>query len=173
MTDSTADTDKPAILHTPIVDIVCEWLLYVSAGLIVGGLMVPSVHQPAVMSWVSDGTEYNIFQVLGAMWKAEEYVIAILVGLFSILFPLAENSDGSRAVPLRKSRVQASRCADAIPWQMVYAGRLPCGFPDRHDSALDDHHRPPSIRSVSVCSRCDPEQYCDSASQLCARELAC
>ena len=90
MTDSTADTDKSAILHTPIVDIVCEWLLYVSAGLIVGGLMVPSVHQPAVMSWVSDGTEYNIFQVLGAMWKAEEYVIAILVGLFSILFPLAK-----------------------------------------------------------------------------------
>lgn len=93
MTDiptATAPEASSSILKTPILDIVCEWLLYVSAALIISGLLMPSVHRPSMMSWVSDGVEYNILQVLGSMWDAQEYVVAIIVFLFSIIFPLAK-----------------------------------------------------------------------------------
>ena len=69
MTDiSAVSTDTAPILSTPILDIVCEWLLYVSAALIVGvALLMDSVHRPGMLG----GSSYNIFGVLGAMWEAE------------------------------------------------------------------------------------------------------
>ena len=87
MTDSSTDTDNNLILRAPILDIISEWLLYVSAALIVGGLIVPSVHKPAWV-WGFDGQDYNIFGVLGAMWDSKQYPIAVVVCLFSIVFPL-------------------------------------------------------------------------------------
>ena len=90
MIDMTAHPSDAPILRTPILDIVCEWLLYVSAALIVGGLLIPSVHRPALMTWISEGTEYNVLQLLGAMWDSQEYFIAAIVFLFSVIFPLAK-----------------------------------------------------------------------------------
>ena len=86
MTETTAETDSTPILNSPVLDIVSEWLLYVSAALIVGGLLMDSVHRPGMFG----GSNYNIFGVLGAMWEAKEYMIAVIVFLFSIIFPLAK-----------------------------------------------------------------------------------
>lgn len=86
MTETSAAPSSAAILRTPIVDIVCEWLLYVSAALIVGGLLMDSVHRPGMLG----GTNYNVLEVLRGMWDAKEYTIAVIVFLFSIIFPLAK-----------------------------------------------------------------------------------
>jgi len=75
MLDTPADVETAPILRTPILDILCEWLLYVSAALIVGGLLMDSVHRPGMLG----GSSYNIMGVLSAMWEANEYLVAVIV----------------------------------------------------------------------------------------------
>lgn len=117
MTDTPAPTSETPILSTPIVDIVCEWLLYVSAALIVGGLLVPSVHRPGLLG----GSDYNIIEVLSAMWESKEYVVAAIVFLFSIIFPLAKTL--TAAVLFRFGNRSSKRAASLMQflgkWSML------------------------------------------------------
>lgn len=117
MTDTPATPDATPILKTPILDIVCEWLLYVSAALIVGGLLMDSVHRPGMLG----GSSYNILGVLGAMWEAKEYTVAIIVFLFSIIFPLAKTL--TAAVLFRFGNRASKRAASLMQflgkWSML------------------------------------------------------
>lgn len=117
MTDTPANPDTAPILSTPILDIVCEWLLYVSAALIVGGLLMDSVHRPGMLG----GSSYNIIGVLGAMWEAGEYVVAVIVFLFSIIFPLAKTL--TAAVLFRFGNRASKRAASLMQflgkWSML------------------------------------------------------
>ena len=117
MTDTPAEPAEPPILSTPVLDIVCEWLLYVSAALIVGGLLVPSVHRPGMLG----GSDYNIIEVLGAMWEAKEYLVAVIVFLFSVIFPLAKTL--TAAVLFRFGNRASKRAASLMQflgkWSML------------------------------------------------------
>ena len=117
MTDTAADPAPSTILRTPIIDIVCEWLLYVSAALIVGGLLIDSVHRPGMLG----GSNYNILEVLSAMWDAKEYVVATIVFLFSVIFPLAKTL--TAAVLFRVGNRASKRAASLMQflgkWSML------------------------------------------------------
>ena len=117
MTETTVESAPNAILRTPILDIVCEWLLYVSAALIVGGLLMDSVHRPGMLG----GSNYNVFEVLGGMWEAKEYTVAVIVFLFSIIFPLAKTL--TAAVLFRFGNRASKRAASLMQflgkWSML------------------------------------------------------
>lgn len=117
MTDTPVETTEAAILSTPILDIVCEWLLYVSAALIVGGLLVPSVYRPGMFG----GSEYNLIEVLQAMWEAKEYVVASIVFVFSVIFPLVKTL--TAAVLFRFGNRASKRAASLMQflgkWSML------------------------------------------------------
>jgi len=88
MTSTTTpepDAEKP-ILPGSTLDVICEWLLYVSAALIVAGLLTPSVYRPKLI-----GEEvYTVFGALQSLAESGLWVLATLVFLFSFIFPLAK-----------------------------------------------------------------------------------
>ena len=86
MSEIVEEPSSDAVLSAPIVDIVCEWLLYVSAALIVGGLLVPSLHHPGIFG----GTDHNIISLFEALWAADAWLVVVIVSVFSIVFPLVK-----------------------------------------------------------------------------------
>ena len=80
-----ADTHAP-ILRGGVLDIICEWMLYVSAALIVTGLLAPSVYRPKLIG----GETYTVFKALSSLASSGLWVLATLVFVFSIIFPLAK-----------------------------------------------------------------------------------
>lgn len=85
MTDAPAP-EPPALPRVPILDVLAEWLLYVSAALIVCGLVLPSIHKPGLIR----GEDMTVFDVIAALWEAEKTTLAVIVTVFSIAFPLVK-----------------------------------------------------------------------------------
>jgi len=117
MTDTPAATDQSSILRTPVLDIVCEWLLYVSAALIVGGLLTPSIHHPGIFG----GTDLNMIDMLKSLWEANAWIVVVIVSVFSILFPLAKTL--TAAVLFRFGNRASKRAASLMQflgkWSML------------------------------------------------------
>lgn len=85
MSESTVDTSAP-VLGGGVLDIICEWMLYVSAALIVAGLLTPSVFRPKLIG----GETYTVFGALESLAGSGLWLLATLVLVFSVLFPLAK-----------------------------------------------------------------------------------
>lgn len=84
--DQTRAEDQP-IFRTPILWVVAEWLLYVSVALIATGIILPSVHKPGLLG----GKDFNVIQVVRALFKNDYAILGTLVFAFSVVFPLAKN----------------------------------------------------------------------------------
>lgn len=76
--------EDPPILKGGVLDIICEWLLYVSAALIVAGLFIPSVYRPKLIG----GEEYTLINALEKLASSGLWLLATLVLVFSVVFPL-------------------------------------------------------------------------------------
>lgn len=75
------------VFRTPILWVIAEWLLYFSVALIVTGMLLPSVYKPGLLG----GKDYNVFQVIIALFKNEYRALGIIVFAFSVVFPLLKN----------------------------------------------------------------------------------
>lgn len=82
----TTDQHDGPILASPVVDILAEWLLYVSAALIAAGLLTPSVYRPKLIG----GETYNILDALRSLAASDLWLLATIVFVFSVIFPLAK-----------------------------------------------------------------------------------
>lgn len=74
------------VLRSGVLDIICEWMLYVSAALIISGLLTPSVYRPKLIG----GETYTVSEALTSLASSGLWVLATLVFVFSIIFPLAK-----------------------------------------------------------------------------------
>ena len=72
-------SDTP-ILRGGVLDIICEWMLYVSAALIVAGLLTPSVYRPKLIG----GDTYTVFGALESLAASGLWALATLVFVFSL-----------------------------------------------------------------------------------------
>ncbi len=94
MKQSAADKDNAQSTSTrlasgksaQIVDIVCEWLLYVSAALIAAGVFTPSVFRPKLFG----GEEYTVFGAVAQLASSGLWALAVVIIVFSVFFPLAK-----------------------------------------------------------------------------------
>lgn len=88
MTEPVLPTDasQVPILQGGVLDIICEWMLYVSAALIVAGLLTPSVYRPKLIG----GETYTVFGALESLASSGLWLLATLVFVFSVIFPLAK-----------------------------------------------------------------------------------
>lgn len=69
-----------------ILDVVAEWALYVSAALIVAGLISPSLYRDQLIG----GEELTALGLIGRLFEAGHQILAAMLVLFSIIFPLAK-----------------------------------------------------------------------------------
>ena len=85
MTDVGTDarTTRGAVL-----DVASEWLLYVSAALIVAGVLQPSIHKAGMFGF--GGNEMSLLDVIAALQKSDQIPLAAIIGVFSIGFPLVK-----------------------------------------------------------------------------------
>lgn len=85
MSDSPTDTPQNP---TRIWDVLAEMALYVSAALIITGLILPSVWKPN--SFGFGGNEYNLVGVVQTLREAGLHLLALIVIFFSGIFPVAK-----------------------------------------------------------------------------------
>jgi paraquat-inducible protein A len=76
----------PPVLNGDVLDIICEWLLYVSAALILAGLLTPSVFRPKLIG----GETYTVFGALESLASSGLWLLATLVFVFSVIFPVVK-----------------------------------------------------------------------------------
>ena len=69
-----------------IIDVVCEWALYISAALITAGVLTPSVFRPRLFG----GEEYTVLGAVSQLASSGLWGLATIVIVFSVLFPLAK-----------------------------------------------------------------------------------
>lgn len=79
---------QPHATTTRIWDVLAEMALYVSAALIITGLVLPSVWKPN--SFGFGGNEYNLVGVFQTLRKADLHLLAFIVLFFSGVFPIAK-----------------------------------------------------------------------------------
>ena len=84
--DKDPEQANSPILRGEVLDIICEWMLYVSAALIVTGLLTPSVFRPKLIG----GETYTVFGALESLAASGLWLLATLVFVFSVIFPLAK-----------------------------------------------------------------------------------
>ncbi len=89
MSESESDSSAPAVdrqerRQGPILDTLAEWSLYASVGLIVTGLVLPSLHKPGLLG----GKDLNALQLFEALWESDHQTLAGIVVACSIVFPL-------------------------------------------------------------------------------------
>lgn len=119
--EEAGPTSRPAAPagQTPvsIVDVLAEWLLYVSAALIVTGLMLPSIHKPGMLG----GTTYNLMGVVEGLWESKREILALILVVFSFVFPLAKTF--AAAVIFRMGRRATKEAASVMQflgkWSML------------------------------------------------------
>lgn len=76
------------MVHRPLRhDLPLLILLLVALGLLVAGLSVPMV---SVSSLGLFGDRVSVLDILGDLWAEDEYFLFAIVGLFSVVFPLAK-----------------------------------------------------------------------------------
>ena len=109
-------SDTP-ILRGGVLDIICEWMLYVSAALIVAGLFTPSVYRPKLIG----GDTYTVFGALESLAASGLWALATLVFVFSVMFPLAKTL--MAAVIFRIGNTASPRTANLMgllgKWSML------------------------------------------------------
>ncbi len=118
----------------PILDVVAEWLLYVSVALIATGLILPSLHKPGLLG----GRELNISGIFEALWSSGHEWLAGLVIACSVVFPLVKTL---MAAILFRSGAQVKENAAALmqflgKWSMldVFLGAFLIGFTQLADT---------------------------------------
>ncbi|MEL8056892.1 MAG: hypothetical protein AAGK66_12090, partial [Pseudomonadota bacterium] len=73
---------------TPIIDVLAEMLLYISAALIVVGLIQPSIWKP---NWTGfGGADYNLYGIVQTLFESGLPFLGLVVILFSAVFPIAK-----------------------------------------------------------------------------------
>lgn len=85
--------------------------------MIVGGLLVPSIHHPGIFG----GTDHNMISLLEALWEADAWIVVVIVSVFSILFPLAKTLTAAILfrVGNRASKQAASLMQFLGKWSML------------------------------------------------------
>ena len=73
---------------TPIWDVLAELALYVSAALIVTGLILPSIWKPNTFGF--GGAEYNLYGIVQTLFEAGLPLLGLVVVFFSGVFPIAK-----------------------------------------------------------------------------------
>lgn len=82
----TATEPSATDRQTQIIDVICEWLLYISAALIAAGVLTPSVFRPKLFG----GDEYTVLGAVSELAGSGLWLIATIVIVFSVIFPLAK-----------------------------------------------------------------------------------
>lgn len=107
----------PSNKSTQIIDVICEWLLYISAALITSGVLTPSVFRPKLFG----GDEYTVFGAVEQLAGSGLWLLATIVIVFSIIFPLAKTLLG--AVIFRFGNRTSKRTAQLMQffgkWSML------------------------------------------------------
>jgi len=78
---------------TSIWDVLAEMALYVSAALIVTGLILPSIWKPN--SFGFGGAEYNLFGIVRTLFESGLAFLGLVVVFFSGIFPIAKTVTAS------------------------------------------------------------------------------
>lgn len=84
----TAPTEASPRKPLPIWDVLAEMALYVSAALIITGLILPSIWKPN--SFGFGGNEYNLFGVVKTLFESGLPFLGLVVIFFSGIFPIAK-----------------------------------------------------------------------------------
>ncbi|WP_084418332.1 paraquat-inducible protein A [Henriciella litoralis] len=91
MSDTPAPAETPAPERAPmsskIIDVLAEWMLYVSAALIIMGISQPSIMKP---NYVGLMIEYNLWGVVRTLFEFDLVFMGLVVIFFSGIFPLAK-----------------------------------------------------------------------------------
>ena len=77
-------TTPPVARPLPIVDVLSELALYVSAALIVTGLILPSIWKPNTFGF--GGAKYNLAGIVQTLFEAGLPVLGLVVVAFLLLF---------------------------------------------------------------------------------------
>ncbi|MEM1391323.1 MAG: paraquat-inducible protein A [Pseudomonadota bacterium] len=115
-----ADGAKERSARTaPIIDVLAEMLLYVSAALIVAGLIIPSVWKP---NWTGfGGAEYNLYGIVQTLFESGLPVLGLVVILFSAVFPIAKTL--TAAIIFRQGATPSRKLANLLnilgKWSML------------------------------------------------------
>lgn len=72
----------------PVLDILAEMALYISAALIISGLILPSIWKPNTFGF--GGSEYNLYGVVMTLFEAGLPFLGLVVVFFSGVFPIAK-----------------------------------------------------------------------------------
>ncbi|MEM8616854.1 MAG: paraquat-inducible protein A [Pseudomonadota bacterium] len=87
-TPRPTETDGAAAQTTSIWDVLSELLLYISAALIVTGLILPSICKPNMFGF--GGAEYNLYGIVQTLFESGLPILGLIVVFFSAVFPLAK-----------------------------------------------------------------------------------
>nr|WP_070961154.1 paraquat-inducible protein A [Hyphomonas sp. Mor2] len=103
----------------PIWDVLSEMALYASTALIIAGLILPSVWKPNFVGF--GGNEYNLFGIVQTLREADMTFLALIVVLFSGVFPLAKTI--TAAIIFRQGASPSPKLANLLnllgKWSML------------------------------------------------------
>lgn len=112
-----ADSDLSSGDPSQILDVFCEWALYISAALITAGVLTPSVFRPKLFG----GDEYTVFGAVEQLAGSGLWGLATIVIVFSVIFPLAKTL--TAAVIFRSGNRTSKRSAQIMQflgkWSML------------------------------------------------------
>ncbi|MGB3627636.1 MAG: paraquat-inducible protein A [Henriciella sp.] len=90
-TDQSAETAETEAsrdkLPSKVIDVVSEWLLYVSAALIIMGISQPSIMKP---NTIGIQIEYNLWGIVRTLFEFDLVFMGLVVIVFSGIFPLTK-----------------------------------------------------------------------------------
>lgn len=86
--DETAVEPQPkGKLPSKVIDVLAEWMLYVSAALIIMGISQPSIMKPNTIGLM---IEYNLWGIVRTLFEFDLVFMGIVVIVFSGIFPLTK-----------------------------------------------------------------------------------
>ncbi len=114
-----SDTPAPPPQRTTSLwDVASEMALYISAALIVTGLILPSVWKPNTFI---GGNDYNLLGVVQTLWEAKLPFLALVVIFFSGVFPMAKTI--TAAIIFRQGAAPSPKLAHMLnllgKWSML------------------------------------------------------
>ena len=116
---SAAPDAAPARQATSLWDVLSEMALYASTGLIVTGLVLPSIWKPN--SFGFGGQEYNLYGIVQTLFESGLPVLGLVVIFFSGIFPLAKTI--TAAIIFRQGAEPSPRLASLLnilgKWSML------------------------------------------------------
>ncbi|GGB65365.1 MULTISPECIES: paraquat-inducible protein A [Henriciella] len=85
--ETTAEARPQTRLPSKIIDVTAEWLLYVSAALIIMGISQPSIMKPNTIGLM---IEYNLWGIVRTLFEFDLVFMGLVVVVFSGIFPLTK-----------------------------------------------------------------------------------